>query len=81
VSDFDLMVIDAPDAGKQLQTYLAERSDGVVLVVDSRVQSLTEVASHFRAMDASVKRTLGVILNRHSSPLPAWLDRWGDRPV
>ena len=81
VADFDLMIVDAPEAETQLQTYLAQRSDAVILLVDSRRQSLRNIVRLSHSIAENGSRLLGVILSGHSSPIPAWLDRWRDQPA
>lgn len=81
VRDFDLMLLDLPDcAGRPLERYLSQRSDGVVLVTDTRRQPLSEVVRAAKAAVEANCRLLGVVLVGHSSAIPAWLDRWQDRP-
>lgn len=81
VTEFDLMIVYAPEADTQLQIYLGKRSDAVILIADSRRQSLSNVVRLSKSIVASGCRLLGVVLSGHTSPIPAWLDRWNDRPV
>jgi hypothetical protein len=80
VKGLDMMLIDAPKAGSFMQQYLAPLSDGVVLVTDTRRRGWREV---LRAAQNATDRggtLVGAVMNRHKSPLPRWIDRWGDRP-
>ena len=80
LTSFDMMLIDAPVVGSFMQQHLAPLSDGVLLVVDSRKRRLVEVERAARAAISNGGTLMGVVLNRHKSPLPRWLDRWGDVP-
>jgi Mrp family chromosome partitioning ATPase len=80
LASFDMLLIDAPVVGSFMQQHLTPLSDGVILVVDSRKRRLVEVQRTVKAAIANGGTFMGVVLNRHESPLPRWLDRWGDVP-
>jgi Mrp family chromosome partitioning ATPase len=66
--------------GSFMQQHLAPLVAGVILVVNTRRQGVPDVVRAAKAVSADGGTLLGVVLNRHRSPLPRWLDRWGDRP-
>ena len=78
LTDVDLFLIDAPPVGRFMQQHLAPLTDGVILVVDSRRRRLVEVNRAAKLAVGAGGTLLGAILNRHRSPLPRWLDWWGD---
>lgn len=80
VTGCELMLIDTPPMGTFMQQHLSPRVDGVVLVANSRSRRLAEVVRAAAAIKEDGGTLLGVVLNRHKSPLPRWLDKWGDRP-
>jgi len=80
VTGFDLMLIDGPPIGAFLQQFLAPVCDGVIIVADTGKRRRAEVARAARTIAADGGKLIGVVLNRHKSPLPRWLDKWGDRP-
>ncbi len=80
IRGFDLLLIDGPPVGTFMQQHLSALVDGVALVVHSRKRRLAEVTRAAKIITDDGGRLLGVVLNRHRSPLPRWLDLWGDRP-
>ncbi len=80
VTGFDIMLIDAPVIGSFLQQHLMPLTDGVILVVDTRKRRLDHVVRSKKVIINEGGSLVGVVMSHHQSPLPCWLDLWGDRP-
>lgn len=80
VKGLELMLIDAPPIGSFMQQHLSALVDGVVIVAHSRKRRLAEVVRAAKVIADDGGALLGVVLNRHKTPIPRWLDMWGDRP-
>ena len=80
ISGVELILIDAPPVGAFMQQHLAPLCDGVVLVVHSRKRRVAQVARAVETIAGQGATLIGAVLNRHRSPMPRWLDKWGDCP-
>lgn len=76
----DIMLIDAPPIGSFMQQRLSPFSDGVILVADTRKRRMAQLVRAARTVTDGGGKLIGTVLNLHESPLPRWLDKWGDRP-
>lgn len=80
MTGIELLLIDAPAIGDFMQQHLAPLCDGVVLVADTRKRRLAQVVRAADTISRQGGKLIGAVLNRHQSPIPRWLDKWGDCP-
>ena len=72
---FEVMIIDAPILTEFLTGYWVPQVQGVVLVVDGERASVRAVVQAREDLVRLGGTLIGVVLNRHQSPLPRFLER------
>jgi Mrp family chromosome partitioning ATPase len=73
-----ITIIDGPVIRHVFAQTLVPLVDGVMLVADTRQSSLRSVLTAKDRIDKLGGEFLGVILNRHRSPIPRLFDEWAD---
>jgi MinD-like ATPase involved in chromosome partitioning or flagellar assembly len=74
---FSVVVLDCPPPSEAPESLsLARCSDGTVLVVGSAAAPRSLVAATKRSIERFGGQIVGVVLNRHQSYIPRWLQRW-----
>lgn len=72
-SQFDYIVIDAPQYSTSESMMMTTRVNGVLLIVESRRTRVASAVRAKRQIEAIGGKLLGVVLNKRRYPIPKWL--------
>ncbi len=74
-ADFDLVIVDLPDATSAVGYPFLQTLDGVMLVLEAESTSDTVAQKAVNRLNQNGVNVLGVVFNKYRSHLPRWIDR------
>ena len=73
--EYDFVVVDSPPVNQYADaSVLANKVDGVILVIEADRTPLAEAEAAKRQLERVGARILGVVLNRKRSYIPAFIE-------